>query len=68
MRTFLLFFGTTLSMILSAHAEEPIFERISPGALSLRSKSKASNSKRRRGHQNVGSPRRLIDLVTQSPA
>jgi Catalase len=31
MRTFLLFFGTTLSMILSAHAEEPIFERVSPG-------------------------------------
>ena len=24
--------------------------------------------KRHRGHQNVGSPRRLIDLVTQSPA
>jgi hypothetical protein len=24
--------------------------------------------KRHRGHQNVGLPRRLIDLVTQSPA
>ena len=24
--------------------------------------------KRHRGHQNVGSPRRLIDLVTQFPA
>jgi hypothetical protein len=24
--------------------------------------------KRHRGHQNVGSPRRLIDHVTQSPA
>jgi hypothetical protein len=24
--------------------------------------------KRHRSHQNVGSPRRLIDLVTQSPA
>jgi hypothetical protein len=25
-------------------------------------------AKRHRGHQNAGSPRRLIDLVTQSPA
>jgi hypothetical protein len=26
------------------------------------------NPKRYRGYQNVGSPRRLIDLITQSPA
>ena len=32
------------------------------------SRSRHQIPKRHRGHQNVGSPRRLIDLVTQSPA
>jgi hypothetical protein len=32
------------------------------------SRSRHQIPKRHRGHQNVGSPRRLIDLVTQSSA
>jgi hypothetical protein len=38
------------------------------GEISCRKSSEASNSKRHRGHRSAGSPRRLIKLVTQSPA